>query len=228
MKRVFLTATMIAAVIFAASTQVVIAQTANEIAKERKVLLRMSKKQLNAKASKDARKEAKKLTKEGWTTSPGALPLVKQLDKSYMMQYEFDDNQFPKYIMAEAMSIGENYDAAKLQALELAKQNLAGQISTEITMLVENSVSNRQMAAEQAASITETVSASKNLISQNIGRVVPVVEVYRIKNNKNREVLVRLAYNSEMAMEAAKKAVREDLEKKGNKLHEQLDMVLGF
>ena len=230
MKRVFLMSkvVMTIAVMFTLSVHGVMAQTANEIAKERKTLLKMSKKELNAKASKDARKEAKKLKKAGWTVSPGALPLEKQLDKSYTMQYEFDENQFPKYIMAEAMSIAENYDAAKLQALELAKQNLAGQISTEITMLVENSVSNRQMTAEQAASITETVSASKNLISQNIGRVVPVVEVYRTKNNKNKEVLVRLAYNSDMAMEAAKKAVREDLEKKGAKLHEQLDKVLGF
>ena len=32
----------------------------------------------------------------------------------------------------------------------------------------------------------------------------------------------------EMAKEAAKKAVREELEKKGNNLHEQLDKVLGF
>ena len=38
--------------------------------------------ELNKKASKAARKEAKKLTKEGWLTSPGTLPLEKQLDKS--------------------------------------------------------------------------------------------------------------------------------------------------
>jgi hypothetical protein len=199
-----------------------------EINKERKEIAKMSKSQLDAKVSKDAKKEAKRLTKEGWTIAPGALPLEKQLDKAYMMQYEFDEHLFPKYIMGEAMSIGENYDAAKIQALELAKQNLAGQIQTEVTALVENTVANRQLAAEQAASITESVLASKNLISQSIGRVVPVVETYRTKNNKNKEVRVVIAYNSEMALEAAKKAIRKDLEVKGNKLHEQLDEVLGF
>jgi len=183
---------------------------------------------LTAKASKDARKEAKKLSKQGWTVAPGALPLEKQLDKSYMMQYEFDENQFPKYIMGEAISIAENYDAAKMQALELAKQNLAGQIQTEITMLIESTVANNQMSGGDAASITETVSASKNLISQSIGRTIPVVEVFRTKNNKNKEVLVRLAYNSDMAREAAKNAVRQSLEEKGNNLHEQLNKVLGF
>ena len=70
--------------------------------------------------------------------------------------------------------------------------------------------------------------ASKNLISQSIGRVITVVECYRVLDNKNREVMVRIAYNGEMAKEAAKKAIRQELEKKGEKLHEQLDQVLGF
>ena len=227
-KKVFLTTMMSVAIIFAASTQEVMAQNAKDITKERKEVAKLSKKELNAKASKDAKKEAKKLTKEGWTVTPGSLPLEKQLDKVYLMQYEYDENLFPKYIIGEAMSIGENYDAAKMQALELAKQNLAGQIQTEVTALVENTVANKQMTAEQAASITESVLASKNLISQSIGRVIPVVEVYRTKNNKNKEVLVKVAYNSEMAMEAAKKSIRKDLENKGDKLHEQLDKVLGF
>ena len=40
--------------------------------------------------------------------------------------------------------------------------------------------------------------------------------------------MVRIDYNGEMAKEAAKKAVREELVKKGENLHEQLDKVLGF
>ena len=204
------------------------AQISKEQIKERKTIMKSSKSELNDKASKAARKEAKKLQREGWTTAPGALPLDKQLDRSYMMQYEYDADMYPKYIMGEAMSVGGNYDAAKMQALELAKQNLAGQIQTEVTALVENTVANRQLSADDAASITETVMASKNLISQSIGRTIPVVEAYRINSKKNNEVLVRLAYNSDMAKEATKKAVREELEKKGNNLHEQLDKVLGF
>lgn len=204
------------------------AQSAKELQKERRELAKASKAELSQKASKAARKGAKKLTKEGWGTTPGALPLDKQLDKSYMMQYEYDDTMFPKYIMGEAMSIAENYDAAKMQALELAKQNLAGQIQTEITALVENTVANKQLSAEQAASVTQSVMSSKNLISQSIGRSIPVVEVYRTLSNKNKEVLVRIAYNSQMAKEAAKKAIRKDLERKGDDLHKQLDELLGW
>lgn len=206
----------------------VFAQSPQEQAKERRELAKLSKVELNDKVSKSARKEAKKLKKEGWNTAPGALPLEKQLDKSYMMQYEYDEYYFPKFIMGEAMSVGGNYDGAKMQALELAKQNLAGQIQTEITALVENTVANKQLEAEEAATVTQSVMASKNLISQSIGRTITVMEVYRTLKNKNKEVLVRIAYNSAMAKAAVKKTIREDLEKRGDGLHEKLDNLLGW
>ncbi|MGM9730267.1 MAG: hypothetical protein ACI3YV_09975 [Prevotella sp.] len=204
------------------------AQTAKDIRKERQELRKASKSELNAKASKDAKKEAKKLTKEGWITAPGALPLEKQLDKSYMMQMEYGDDMYPKYLMGEAMSIGENYDAAKMQALELAKQNLAGQIQTEVTALVENSVANKQLGAEEAASLTQSIMGAKNLISQSIGRTIIVMECYRVKSNKNKEVLVRIAYNGAMAKAAAKRAVQDELKDKSEEIHKKLDNILGW
>ena len=204
------------------------AQDAKEVMKERQEIKKMAKKELSARVDKATKKEAKRLAKEGWVVSPGALPLEKQLQRSYEMEYQYDDLGFPKYIMANAQSIAENYDAAKTAATSLAITNLAGQIQTEVAALVENTVANQQLAAEDAVSISETVMSSKNLISQSIGRTIVVVECYRVLKNKNREVMVRIAYNGEMAKQAAKQAVREELEKKGDKLHEQLDKVLGF
>jgi len=217
------------ALIVACSASFADVQEIKQLRKERQEIRKMTKKDLNDRATKAARKEAKKLKKEGWMTSPGSLPLEKQLDRSYNMQMEFDENLFPKYIMADAQSIGQNYDAAKTSATSLAITALAGQIQTEVTALVENTVANKQLEANEAASIVETVMSSKNLISQSIGRTIPVVECYReVQKGGNKEVLVRLAYNGEMAKAAAKKAVRDELEKKGANLHEQLDKVLGL
>lgn len=204
------------------------AQSAKEIRKERQEIRKLSRAELNEKVSKAARKDAKKFAKEGWLVSPGSLPIEKQLDKSYMMQMEYDAEISQKYIWAMAQSIGGNYDAAKMQAMELAKQELAGQIQTEVTSLIENTVANEQLDAEQAASITRSVQSSKNLISQCIGRVLVVVELYRTLPNKNKEVLVRVAYNSDMAKKAALKAVKQDLEQKGDELHNKLDELLGW
>lgn len=204
------------------------AQDAKEIMKERKAIQKMAKQELAAKVDKATKQEAKRLTKEGWVVSPGALPLEKMLQRSYELESQYDENLFPKYIVASAQSIAENYDAAKITATSLAIVNLAGQIQTEVAALIENRVANKQISAEEAASISETVMASQNLISQSIGRTITVVECYRVLPNKNREVMVRIAYNGEMAKEAAKKAVREELEKKGEMLREKLDNLLGF
>lgn len=213
---------------FLCLTANVSAQTAKDIRKERQEIRKASKSELNEKATKTARKDAKKLKKEGWITVPGALPLEKQLDKSYMMQMEYDEDMYPKYLMGEAMSIGENYDAAKMQALELAKQNLAGQIQTEVTALIENSVANEQLANEDATSVTQSIMGAKNLISQSIGRTIIVMECYRVKTNKNKEVLVRIAYNGAMAKAAAKRAIQDELKSKSDDLQKRLDQLLGW
>lgn len=199
-----------------------------QIMKERQEIAKMAKAELKTKVDKTTQKEAKRLAKEGWVVSPGALPMEKQLERSFIMQNEYDENLFPKYIMASAQSIGENYDAAKMAATSLAITNLAGQIQTEVAALVENTVGNKQMSADEAASVTQSVMASKNTIAQSIGRVITVVECYRVLKNKNKEVMVRIAYNGDMAKKAAKDAIRQDLEQKGEDLHAQLDQLLGF
>ena len=127
--------------------------------------------------------------------------------------------------MGEAMSIGENYDGAKMQAMELAKQNLAAQIQTEVSGLIDNSVATQQLAMEEAVTVTKSIMASKSLIVQSIGRTITVMECYRTLKNKNKEVLVRIAYNGAMAKAAAKNAIRQSLENESEELHKKLDNV---
>lgn len=90
-------------------------QDYKDFMKIHKAMAKFTKEQFNEKASKDARKEAKRLKKDGWEVASGSLPLEKQLDKSYSMQYEMDlDTGFSKFIKGEASSVGENYDAEKM------------------------------------------------------------------------------------------------------------------
>ncbi len=178
------------------------------------------------KVSKAASKQAKEFAKQGWLVTPGSLPLEQQFERSYQMRGQIDDMGYPKFIIAEAKTPGKSYDAAKMQALDLAKINLAGLIQTEVAALIEGNAANKQLAAEDAESVAETVQASKSLIAQSIGRVITVVECYQVNKNKTTTVYVSIAYNQKMAMEAAKSVIREELEKKGEKLHAQLDKLL--
>ena len=184
-----------------------------------------TKEQLEKKASKAARKEAKRLKKEGWTVAPGALPLEKQLDRAYFYQLEIGADMLPKYVMGEAMSIGENYDAAKIQALELAKQNLVVQIESEISAMVQTTVANQQISADDAASITKTIVESKNNIVKRIGRVLTAVEAYRTLPNGNKEVLVRVAYSMETALQVVKETIREEWKNETDEKKATIDTV---
>ena len=201
------------------------AQSAKETLKERKQYSKFAQTELNAKASKTARREAKTLAKQGWAVAPGQLPLDKQFDRSYKMYYEFEESGLPKWIIGDAMSPGATYDAAKMQALELAKTNIAGMIQTEVTSLIESTVGNEQISQVDATSIAKTVSASKNLIMQRLGHIITVVECYRKLPNNGVEVRLSLAYNAKLAIEDAKEIVKQQLEEKGEDLHRQLDAI---
>lgn len=225
MKKLFTTLMMVVVAFSFCNAQ----QDYKDFIKERKATAKFTKEQLKEKVTKDARKAAKQLKKEGWKTSPGVLPMDRQLDKSYNMQYEVDiTTGFPKYIKGEATSIGGNYDAAKMQAINLAKTELAGNISTEVGALIESRVANTQMDKQEAASTANSVMASKNLIAQRVGQVITVIELYRDLPNGNKEVRVMVMYNADMAKAAAKQAIREDMDKRGDKLANKLDEILGY
>lgn len=204
-------------------------QSYKDFMKERKEISKFTKDKIKEKASKDARKEAKRLKKQGWQVAPGSLPMEKQLDRLYEMQYEVDLNTgYPKFIKGEAMTTGGNYDAAKMQAVNLAKIELAGNISTEIAAIIDNEVANKQLDPQEATSISESVMGAKNFISQSIGQTITALELYRDLPNKNKEVRVVIMYNSDMAKAATKKAIQNELMEKGDKLIDQLDNILGF
>ena len=204
------------------------AQTEVEIMRERQWMVKQTKQELDARVSKETKKEAKRLQKEGWMVSPGALPLEKQLERAYLMQYEYDANLYPKYIIGNGQSIGENYDAAKTNAISLAINDLAGQIQTEVIALIKNKVVNQQLSEESAVSINEVITESKQSISQRIGRVITITECYRILENKNREVLIRIAYDGKLAKQSTKQVLLEKLEKNNQTEQNALDQLLGL
>ena len=130
--------------------------------------------------------------------------------------------------MGEGKVISSNYSAGKNQAMAQAKTELAGNIQTEVAALIEDKTGNNEIGQGEAVAFSESVQAAKQMIAQSIGRTIPVVECYRELKNGNVEVQVRIFYNIEMSLQAAKKAMKEELEKKGDKLADQLDKLLGF
>ena len=197
---------MIAAV--DASAQVASNQQRKQIQKHEKVLNKAMKK----KAIKAARKEAKSLKKQGYMTLLGQLPLDKQLENSWQASYELDVQGYPYYIMSTQKATAANYTAAQLQAMNAAKTDIAGQIETRINQVIETKVTSNEFARNEANSLTSFVATSKDIISNTLGRVIKLVEIYREpKRTKVVEVQVTLAYNAEIATKEAINAIQKSV-----------------
>jgi hypothetical protein len=218
MKRInqFLTALLLVALV-AFNTE------AQQDKKEKKAL----QKDIKEKAMKDARKEAKSIEKADWYTIPGSMPLAKQIERAWMKEYQVDDEGYPEFYVGTGSSLAGTQSAAKLQATTIAKQDLAGKISSSIASIIETNISTEQMTAEDAATIQQTVSASTEVIAQKLARVVTLTELYK-KNGKNIECQMRVAYSQKLAKEAAKDVIKKNLEVKTNVTREKLDKLMNF
>ena len=179
-------------------------------------------------AEKSIKKEVRQLKRDGWKVAPGNIAMDLQLKEAYSKALERDEKGYEKFVTGEAMTVGETYDAALFQATNLAKLDLAAKIETEITELIDTKLGNKQLSQKQAASLAESVAASKNLVSQKLGRVIIPVKMYRDLDNGNVEVRTIVYYSHDMAMDVLKQTMREDLEKKADDLSKQLDKILGF
>ncbi len=178
------------------------------------------------KAIKAAKKEAKKLSKLGWKVTEGSLPMEKSLEKSWAMQLDVDDNGYKKFINADGNGVAETKSAADMQALELAKLAIAGQLQTEIAAIIESSIANEQLTREEAASITKVVGGAKNIIATSLSNVDPVFKIYRDVKKKNVEVQLKLFYGYEMALTSAKTTLKKQLAEETKIVHEKLDKIL--
>ena len=187
-----------------------------------------AEKDLKKRSVKMARKEAKKKKKEGYFVAPGALPMDRQLEKAFIKQNMEDENGYPTYITASGNGVAGSQTAAKLQATETAKLTLAGTISTNVAALIENNIANEQFTREEAATVTKIVAASKSIIAQQLGRVIPLSEMYKEVGDENIQADVMIAYDSKTAMDMAKQVVRKQLSEQAEELQDKLDDLMNF
>ena len=184
------------------------------------------KKELNDRAIKGARQEAKALGKDGWKTMPGSIPLDKLLEDAWMKQVATGENGQPIYITAYGNGVAESKSVAEAQAIEFAKLQLAGTIESNIASIVKGNMANSQESTKEATSVTEIIQSSKNIIAQQMGYINPAFKIYRDLKDKKIEVQVRIFYETKQSVIIAKKAIRQELKDKLKKTDEQVDKLL--
>ncbi len=216
-------------------------KTRNQLKKERKRL----RSRVKDKALKKARKEAKRLEKEeGWRVFPGDRPLDKMLEDSWMKQYEMklnnDMSETNAYIWATGNGVSKTKSAGKMQAMELAKVELAGQMKTHVTALTTSNIANAQLSSVDAETEMSIVQSAKSITSATLTQVKPTVVLYRTKlpkkelkqNNRKQlapgtvEVQVMLFYDLYQVDIQTRDAIKKELKDKLKDNEEELKKLM--
>jgi hypothetical protein len=189
---------------------------------------RKAEKMVKDKAIKDARKEAKKWRKEGYSNLPGQLHLDKQFERSMVMQVMLDEEGNARYIGVTGTAVAGSENAAQQNALNNTRLNLAGQVQAEVSQLISANVGNTQFNSEEAETIDEFISNSKTLIQQELGAIQPVISMRRVLKNKNVEFRMSVMYDINNAKNVARKIIKRELKNKLKDNEEDLDKLLGI
>jgi len=185
-------------------------------------------KELKQKALKTARKEANNYQKEGFKVFLGDIPMDKQIENAWMKAIQMSDRGYPEYIVGHAQVTAGNSTAAKSQALHASKVEIATLTSSMLASLIESSIGNNEITTVEAQTLNKHLQASKELINADFGQVLKVLEIYRELPNKNVQVITRVAYNSSLALEAARKRLQKEMEAETQVLHQKLDKVFNL
>ncbi len=216
-------------------------KTRKQLKKERKE----QRKKVKEKALKKARKEAKRLGKEeGWKVFPGDKPLDKMLEDSWMKQYEMklnnDMSETNAYIWATGNGVSKTKSAGKMQAMELAKVELAGQLKTHVAALTTSNIANAQLSSVDAETEMSIVQSAKSITSATLTQIKPIVVLYRTKlprkelklNNRKQlapgtvEVQVMLYYDLYQADIQTRDAIKKELKEKLKDNEEELKKLM--
>ena len=204
------------------------AQNFEEQREERLKIYKASKKKNKDKALILSEEDAEQLLNDGWKTTPSALPLERQMDAMYIMQMEYDSKLFPAYVMAEANSVNQDYNAAKNRAVELAKSVLVEKIQSEISLQIDWAIKTELIESKEGEALIKSLKAAKNSIFQSLEDVMMVEDIYRITSSKRFEVRVAIACTADVAKKVVKDAVNADLERNSEKLQKRLDDYFGW
>lgn len=179
------------------------------------------------KVVREAKKEAKKWKKQGYTNLPGNLPLANQFERAMVMQVMLTETGEQRYLAATGSAISGSEGVSQANAMDNTRLILAGLIQAEVSALVTSNKGNSGFTADEMQTVDEFLSSSKTLIQNKIGSIKPVIEMMRKVGDKF-EYRFTVMYDTENAKKMAKDLLQEELEDKLSKNEDDLNKILGL
>ena len=203
----------------------VYAQTTKAEEKEKKVLEK-EQSDLRASVVKQAKKDARKLEKEGWQSM--GLPIFDQLVEIRMKEKETDAAGNKKYIVSYQFVTARTFTAAQSQADAVARMRIAQAMGSSVAMLIDEAVANHEISAKEGETYQLHVENAKEMVTQKLGRTVKVMEYYQELSNGNVRVRIGVVYDMKAAISIEREMILEELKKESDINKAQLEKIMGF
>ncbi len=198
------------------------AQSNTDLVKQRQELNKNLNKILEVKPTKEAKKQAKAYTKEGWVVPAGEHSIEQQLMRSYYLNSEqmSDDygNLSNRFIQHTAQSVAGSYNAAFASCRANAQTEISTQLSNEIAAAVQTKLDNAQRDAVSATTVDEMNQRMRSIVHQSLSNSITSIVMYRRTSNNNYEVQVRFAYDKLETLARIKEQMRQELKDQGDTL----------
>lgn len=222
--------TIIMLVVALMSSMTISAQSAVDLAREQRQLNEINTKMLNEKPTKDAKKQARQLKKDGWLVPVGEKAIEKQLTESQLLGEELmvDELGSPtrRYIQHTASQVAGTYNAGYAAARNAAIVELAANLKTQVAAAMQAKLDNNQTTSINTVTVDKFNERAKAIVDASLTNTRAVVALYRNLPNNNYEVQVRIAYDKKELAASMKRKMQQELEMEGDELNELVDEVL--
>lgn len=128
--------------------------------------------------SKEAKKEAKVLSKEGWQTMESVMPMEEQIEYGFLLQNALmedeDGETVSRYIVASAEGTDSKLEMAKMKARVACEAIITQSLQASIRALIDRKTKTRQHSATEAETDETTSKHSEAASRANLKNCVVV------------------------------------------------------
>lgn len=204
------------------------AQSAAELAKQQKELNKINMELVNGKVTKSAKKEAKRLQKDGWMVPAGAKDIAHQITTVQLTGAELmaDENGNPtiRFIIRDGHSTAGTINTGVATARTNAQVELAAMLETRVAAAMELKLDNQQGSSISATTVEKFHERAKSIIDACLTNTNTLLSIYRELPNHNYEVQVQVAFDKQELEARLKRAMQRELEMEGD---EDLNGIVG-
>lgn len=213
------------------SASVTFAQSVSELAKQQRALNEINMRLLNMKPSKDARKQEKKLVKQGWLVPAGGKTIAKQITEVQLLgevlMADENGNPVKRYLIRSSQAVSGSFNAGVAAARANAQVEIAAMLQTRVAAAMETKLDNQQTTSITANTVEKFHERAKSIIDACLTNTNTVLSIYRLTPQNNYEVQVQVAFDKKELSARLKRRIQQELEMEGdNDLNDIVDGVL--